>query len=90
MRKHVQKIRASDDISILISNIDIRTREIEYYAMNHNVIVIPKKTVPIEFMNDTVIFEGIEINKQYLIQLLMERDHTLLEIDKMFNLSEVG
>jgi hypothetical protein len=56
--------------------------------MNGNEMVSPKKKGVIVFTKDDMIsFDGIQINKQYLIQLMTERDYTVNEIDEMFNVN---
>jgi len=90
MSKHVQKITVTKDVAIYISNINVKTNEIEYYSMNGNVITTSKKTAKIGFTrNDMVIFDGIQINKQYLIQLLGERDYSVDEMETMFKLNSI-
>lgn len=90
MGKHIQKISITKDAAIYISNINIKTNEIEYYTMNGEIITTPKKIVRMGFTRDDMVeFDGIQINKQYLIQLLGERDYTVDEMETMFKLNSI-
>lgn len=85
MSKQVQKITIKEDTGIFISNIMLDSNCIEYCIMKGNEIMSPKKIVRLHFSkNDMVEFDGIQINKQYLIQLMKERDYTQKDIEEMF------
>ena len=87
--KHIQKINVNDEQSIMISDINVREKEIEYYTMKEEIITNPKTCVPFSIKEEIVEFDGIQLNTQYLVKLLNERCNTMQDINAMLELSKI-